>query len=294
MQDKPIYEVSISIAKCDNVQAEIIRGMLDAAGIEQQNIVESYNGRCLALSLFFNDYEKARKLKAVVKRFNIIKSEVHIKTLRSAEWKTKWKTDYKPFMITSNIKIVPLEHKNTASTTNKRVIYIDTDTVFGSGTHPTTKYVARFIANKKGLFESFLDIGTGTGILSLMAHVCGAGSISAFDYNKEAVRTARANFRLNNVKPLYLKSIACEKYKTNHKYDFVAANLLTDDLIRLKRKIISLVQPGKYLAVSGISIQNYNRFRTAFDSESLRTLKITKEEGWSAILYARVKQCQKN
>ena len=160
--------------------------------------------------------------------------------------------------------------------------------MFGLGTHPTTQLTARLIEEKRGKFKDFLDIGTGSGILSIVACKCGASSVWAVDATRQAIKIAKGNFPLNNCKPRFLRSIDFGKVNISQKFDLVAANMVTDELIRLRRKIIGSVKKGGHLAISGISTVNYSRFQKAFKSKALRCLKICKQEGWYGFLYKKV------
>ena len=80
---------------------------------------------------------------------------------------------------------------------------------------------------------------------------------------------------------------AVQDIAAKKKYDFVAANIITQDLIQMGSRLVKLVKPGKYLAVSGISLNSYSAFRKAFDKFPLHCLKIEKGEGWVALLYKK-------
>jgi ribosomal protein L11 methyltransferase len=148
--------------------------------------------------------------------------------------------------------------------------------------------IAEFIEKKQGLFEDFFDIGTGTGILSMVAGLYGAKKIWAVDISKESVETAQRNFASNNCRVDYLAMTDLKQMRKKHQFDFVAANLLSEDLISMRNKIIGYVKKGKYLAVSGISVDNYGLFRKRFDKGGLRCLRVRKSDGWAAVLYKKL------
>jgi len=162
--------------------------------------------------------------------------------------------------------------------------------VFGTGTHPTTRFIAEFLESRQGTFKSILDIGTGTGILTMVADYYGADTLWALDISKKAVAVARRNFRLNNVTLDHLKAGDFKSFSSRKQFDFVLANIITDELIRMRKKIINTVLPGKYLAVSGISLVHFSEFRNRFESDELRCLRIRKKDGWTALLYKRIKK----
>ena len=148
--------------------------------------------------------------------------------------------------------------------------------------------LAQLIEDETGNFKSFLDVGTGSGILSIVAGNSGAEKILAVDFDEKAIITAKRNFRLNKVQGACLKKGDILAFPIKDRYDFVAANLLTEELILAKKAVIGFVKPEYYLVVSGVSLLNLNRFRKVFEAKSrLRLLKLKQKRGWVALLYEK-------
>ncbi|MBU0468280.1 MAG: 50S ribosomal protein L11 methyltransferase [Candidatus Omnitrophica bacterium] len=283
------YEISVSVAR-DNVAAiEILKGILCSIGVPEGDIVELENKKEKVLS-FFLQYNNAAVI--AVKRIRKLKMKnvrTKYKVLKKEDWLTKWKTDFKPFMLTKNFKVIPAWLKKQDDKFMSRKIYLDTDMAFGTGLHPTTRFMANLIERCSGKFESFVDIGTGTAILAIIAERCSATIIDAFDYDEDAVKTAQKNLVRNRTKLINLSVADITKTKARMKYDFVSANLITEDLIANRKKILSFVKPGKFLAVSGISVSSSEYFRNEFQEKlPLRCVKIEKDQGWFAFLYKRI------
>jgi len=279
------YEISL---KTTQARVEVLKGLLQNQGIAENQIVELAKDGCFYLSLYFKDAAQARKIR---KRLTVLKLRhvsIQSKFLKKKDWESKWKADFKSFKMTSRFRVVPdwLKKKYPEKSRN---IYIGTGLAFGTGMHATTRFMARMIERLSNPSQRFLDIGTGTGILTLVALKCGAREVTAIDISREAIKTAKANFLGNGFTTFRLKAVGLQKFNDHKKYDFVAANLITYDLIAMGRKIVSLVKPGKYLAVSGISLNNYEHFREHFDRLPLCCLKIEKGDGWVALLYKRIK-----
>ena len=289
MRSKRVYEISLTYQRGQGVRKNELFDLLSACGVPRSEIVEYEDRTRRRFSFFSFSSRAAQALKKRLFRFKIEGISVTVNALRDCEWKTRWKEEYRPFYLNQDIRIVPVRYARSLSKKKAKEIIIDTDTVFGTGTHPTTRAVAGFLREKKDLIASFLDIGTGTGILALAAAAYGIERVYINDISREALATAKKNFLRNKR--------ACPhavpgNFRTMRKpglFDFVAANVITDELIAMRRKIISCVRPGKYLAVSGISLVNYKRFRDCFDSKELRCLRIHKKEGWCALLYKRKK-----
>jgi len=164
---------------------------------------------------------------------------------------------------------------------------MDTLLSFGTGLHETTQFMAQFIEDQNGKFKSFLDIGTGTGILALVALKYGAGDVLGIDIGPLSVQAARDNMKVNQLN-FKVQKADIKKYCSKKMYDFVAANLITEDLIEHSRKIVSFVKKDGLLAVSGISLENLDRLRKAFSSLPLKCLKISKGKQWSGLLFQKM------
>ena len=109
--------------------------------------------------------------------------------------------------LTKQIKIVPAWLKGNDTRKAAQRIYIDSHMAFGTGLHPTTKYTAQLIEAYRGKYGRFLDVGTGTGLLSIIAEKNKAQEILAIDVDGEAVKTARENILLNGCRKVKLKKM---------------------------------------------------------------------------------------
>jgi len=290
MQKKITYEISCVVQQHREEKREQVFPLLVACGVPDSEIVEFEDSHSLRLSFFARDHAKALIIKKKIVQQGLTGVQVSVTSLFDLEWKTKWKSDFKPFMVNPDRRVVPAWMCSEVPVLKgkKKDILIDTELVFGTGTHPTTQFIAGYIAQKKKHIASILDIGTGTGILSLLGASYGIPEIWCYDIEKEAVKTTRKNFALNNMRPSVLAAGNFKDVVITRQFDFVAANVITDELIKMRRKIIARVSLGKYLAVSGVSLVNYKRFRASFEDERLRCLRTQKKDGWSALLYKRV------
>ena len=123
----------------------------------------------------------------------------------------------------------------------------------------------------------------------MMAAKYGVDDVTAIDISQEAVEVAKANCIKNACASVKVQRADVQTYHTKRQYDFVCANIITQDLIRMAEKIVSLVRPGKYLAVSGISLKGYAIFRKVYTRYPLRCVKIEKGEGWVGVLFKKTK-----
>jgi ribosomal protein L11 methyltransferase len=280
-----LFEVCLDFILGRPGQVELLRCVLERLGVGKGEIAELEENSRKRLSFFTDSGKRARFLKRKILGLKLKGVCVSIVSLKTKDWQTRWKEDFKPFSLTPNIRVVPAWMRGGRKKHQAKQLFIDTDTVFGTGMHPTTRFMAGFIESKQGLFDSFLDVGTGTGILSLAAWMCGVHRIGCVDISNESVLAAKRNFKRNKCFPEFLKAVDFSAFHAETKFDFVAANLHTDDLIKMRKKLMECARREKYLAVSGISIENYGRFRRKFDGKGLRCLRAIKKDGWAAVLY---------
>ena len=134
--------------------------------------------------------------------------------------------------------------------------------------------------------QNILDIGTGTGILALVALKYGASDVLGIDIGPLSVQAARDNMKANRSSFDVLKA-DIKKYRSKKTYDLVAANLITEDLIEHSARIVSFVKEGGLLAVSGISLGNLAKLRKSFSSLPLKCIKISRGQQWTGLLYQK-------
>ena len=265
----------------------LIKDILRTQRVKEESIVEQEQGGRWTLSVYKTEAAAALKLKNRLKRLRLKQVRVAYQAVATKDWQTLWKKDYKPFTLTKHFDVVPFGYRKTYRLKKRTPVFIDTSYAFGTGLHATTKFMAGFIDGLQGKFESFMDIGTGTGILSILAFRCGARDIFALDLRRDIIAIARENFKENKVPSQGLRAVHFGNLHLKKKFDFVAANLITQDLILFKKKILTFVKPGGYLALSGISLKNYPSLREGFSGLPLRCLKIKRGEGWVGLLFKR-------
>lgn len=288
-QSTRTYEVSYRCPQSHGVDCSLVKTYFVANGVSENDIVETVDDTSTCLSVFFSSREKARELVKKLSCSDLTHGEVRYRSYRTSEWQTKWKEQVKPVTLAGRFRVVPAVWENPYRG-KKESICIDTDVAFGTGLHPTTQCVAEFLVTCEGRYKSFFDLGTGTGILALVAVRCGAEKVWGVDLCADAVATAESNFSRNGNRWDYLAVSDIRSLKKRGHCDFVAANILSQALVDERRKILSYVRAGKFLAVSGIADENYSWFRKNFDGPELVCIKTKRKSGWRAVLYQK-KEC---
>ncbi|MEW6525285.1 MAG: 50S ribosomal protein L11 methyltransferase [Spirochaetota bacterium] len=181
-----------------------------------------------------------------------------IQTLDEEVWKYRYLDSFNGIAVTPSVFIYPAT-KGVCDSSYKYTIAINPKDAFGDGTHPTTRMCIQALesitetiaAEKRSLF-SLCDIGTGTGIIAILAELFGFGTIDAFDIEPLAIQRAQENAGYNGCNKINFFVSDIAKVKSGTQYKIVAANLLSDIIEKNASAIVSLVEEGGTLIASGI------------------------------------------
>ena len=198
-------------------------------------------------------------------------------------WAESWKAFFWPQKIGERIVVKP-SWRDYRAAPGDLVIELDPGMAFGTGTHPTTALCVQLIESHLKSGDSFLDIGTGSGILMLAAAKFGAGRLCGGDRDGTAVRIAAENLRRNGVD---LRSIClvqgslAEPFKG--RFDVVAANILTHIIMELLDDIPRVLKPNGIFICSGIIDQNKDLVAGKMRGMGFDLIEIRQKEGWVAV-----------
>lgn len=214
-----------------------------------------------------------------------------VTVIKNEDWANNWKVHFKPVRIGRRLVIKPTweEYQEVAG---DLVIQIDPGMAFGTGAHPTTKMCLESMErialdHCDGVLPSpVLDVGTGSGVLSIAAALLGAGAITAVDIDPEAVRVTQENLELNGVADRVAASTT-DLGKLPGSYPVVVANILAEELVRLSDQLISRVAPGGWLILSGILTEKEAFVLAGFPSLTL--VENPREAEWSCLTLRKPK-----
>ena len=209
--------------------------------------------------------------------------------LAEEDWADNWKKYFEPARITHDLTIVP-SWTDYEVTTGEKIIKLDPGMAFGTGTHPTTKMSLFALEQVLRGGETVLDVGTGSGVLSIASSLLGAKEIFAYDLDDVAVSVAQENIALNagteNIHVAagdLLKGVDIEA-------DVIVANILADILVNLTEDAYRLVKGEGYLIMSGIISEKWNLVRESAEAAGffLETHMIQGE--WNACVFKKTKE----
>ncbi len=206
------------------------------------------------------------------------------------DWINNWKQYFHQFYV-DDILIVPSWEKVKAEDRDKMILHIDPGTAFGTGMHETTQLVIRQLKKYVTPNTEMLDVGTGSGILGIVAlklgakHVLGTDldpcAIPAVAENKEANQIADESFDMviGNI----IDDKAIQDQAGYEKYDIVTANILADVLIPLTPVIVNQMKKGAYYITSGILDVKEEVVVEAVKAAGLTVVEVTHQGEWVSI-----------
>lgn len=284
------YQIGFKISKNKKIDhktfffKDVLYYFLQKEGFDLSSLVEEEDKKFFCLSFYVYSKKESLVLINKIKKFSFKGVRFIYKKHLKKDWESSWKKGWKPFPITKSLQVIPLWQQQRLCEKNKKPIYLETTNAFGTGLHETTRFTAQMIEDLNNQFKTFLDVGTGSGILMIVAFLNGAKKCVGFDIDANAVKVAKDNLKANNFKA-QIKECSVEKFIVQKQFDLVAANLVSLDLIDLKKHIISFVKKEGFLILSGISLKNICRVKKAFCSSSLKLIRVVKGKEWSAMLF---------
>jgi ribosomal protein L11 methyltransferase len=287
---KPLWRVSVvTTAEAEDAVSELLAAFLNRAATSYFDL-ESHTSR---VSVFveqgkFSPAGVRQEIAAGLERIqrcdlDIGAGEIEIARIKREDWAESWKKHFKPIEFPWLLVKPSWSKKRPAK--NQAVVILDPGLSFGTGQHPTTSFCLHEITRclKSGIKHSFLDIGTGSGILAIAAAKLGYAPVRAFDFDPESVRVAKANAKKNCVGGKILLTrgdITKLPLKPARQFDLVCANLISTLLIAERRRIVNRLKPGGVLVLAGILAAEFGEVESAFAKSKLKLHSSRVENEW--------------
>ncbi len=211
--------------------------------------------------------------------------KIEIKTVNDEDWAASWKKYYHPVRVGRHIVIKP-SWEGIEASPEDMVIELDPGMAFGTGLHPTTQMCLEVLEKRLRSGDSVIDVGTGSGILSIAAVKLSAGRVIALDIDPIAVAVAEENISRNQVaEKIRVKLGSLDEVQS--KADIILANIIAETVIALARPASSLLLPeGRYIS-SGIIPAKENEVIESLERVGLRIDEIKRKEGWVTIVASK-------
>lgn len=209
-----------------------------------------------------------------------IEFEIDETLCKNADWENNWKKYFKPMPVGNRLLIRPIwEDEYDAG--DRAVIHLEPGLAFGSGTHDTTRLCLESIENYAENGKTMLDIGCGSGILSVSGLLLGVDSAVGVDIDALAVKTAIENGKTNGFEePKYKVLQGSLTDKVSGRFDIIAANIVADIIVTLCDNVKDYLNPDGIFITSGIIEPREYDVLAAFEKNGLEVIARHESGGW--------------
>lgn len=278
------HSVDILKAKTDNFEE---RFRLDPTDYPESDI---------RILVYFDETYNIEKQLNAIKQFIdgaalVNKEEIEIKAdvIDEMDWENEWKKYFHNFKVGRNFFIVPSwEIEDVEVQDNDKVIKIDPGMAFGTGDHATTSLCLTFLEDVIKPSDKVIDVGTGSGILSIGAYLLGAKNIKATDIDELSLQVSKENFTLNHCDDEITVMPADLLKDETEQYDVIVANILAhiiDEMIDDAYRLLN--DEGRFIA-SGIIVERKDDILAHMKKAGFVIDSMLEEDGWVAILAKKV------
>ena len=216
--------------------------------------------------------------------------ELILENVKDEDWSENWKQYFKPIPVGEKVLIVP--EWEEVPETDRVVFRINPGMSFGTGSHESTRMCIAGIEKNIKNGDRVLDLGCGSGILSVISLLLGAKEVTAVDIDPMAVDVSFSNLKLNGIEKDKMAGYAgdittdenLQKTLSAEKYDLVIANIVADVIIALSKYVKMFMKEDGYFICSGIINERCDEVIENLKEADLNILEVKTEGEWSMIL----------
>lgn len=235
------------------------------------------------IHIYVNPYENPTESVAFIKdRLDSqnIPCEIRIADCKTEDWQNNWKQYFHPMPIGEKLLIRPV-WENDFQADGRKVLNIEPGLAFGTGSHPTTKLCLETLEKYVDTGTSVLDIGCGSGILSIACLLLGAKSALGVDIDELAVKTAVANAEENGFKPPVFQAVKGNlSDKVSGKFNLIVANIVADIIIEFNKQVGDFLESGGVYITGGIIESREDEVLLSFAQNGFEIMERYENDGW--------------
>lgn len=217
--------------------------------------------------------------------------KIETKILNDEDWANNWKQYFKPFVVSDKIIIKPSWEEYNDTIDGKTILEIDPGMSFGTGQHHTTRLCIEQIVKHVNKDMEVLDMGCGSGILSIAALLLGAKSCVGVDIDENAVHIAKENAALNQIYEDRFKvycgdvtgDTALQEKIGYNKYDMIAVNIIAQIIMGMSDTFPKFLKKGGLVIASGIIQKYLHDVKDNFENLGFEVMEINQSEEWVSI-----------
>lgn len=209
-------------------------------------------------------------------------------SVKDEDWSEIWKQYFHPIPVGEKVLIKPA-WETVTDTQGRTVFTVNPGMSFGTGSHPSTRFCIEEIEKHLQKDDTVLDLGCGSGILSIIALLLGAKEAVAIDIDPNAIDVAYSNLALNGLHKENYHAFAAdiltdEKVRTElGTYDVVIANIVADVIIALSSFVRQFMKPDGIFICSGIILERLDEVTQALEHAGFTLVEVRKETDWACV-----------
>lgn len=278
------HYINLNIGCADQEMADIVVAFLADYPFETFDTVESPAGVAVKAYILSEAWAECRdEALAAIEDYGSVFSEMEIE---DKNWNERWERESFERVDIDGRIVIRSEYHAAPDDPAVIDIVVRPSMSFGSGHHHTTRMMCRLICNV-GCRGTVLDVGCGTGVLSIAALKCGATHATAVDIDPWSVESARAGAELNALGESLEVVLGTVEAVEGRRYDMVVANINRNIILGdLDRYVVALNAGGRLL-VSGFLVEDAPIIEAAAAERGLRLVKHMEEDGWVAEMYSK-------
>ena len=291
IKDSQVFEEFLEnkISNWDYIDDDLL-GLKDCETSVTVYIPENEQGKEILLLV----KEELKALKQRDSEGKLGRLEISLSNICEDDWANNWKQYFKPIKIGDKLLIKPSWEKNPVGCHGRKIIEIDPASSFGTGQHNTTQLCLENIEKYIRPKDRLLDLGCGSGILSIAGFLLGADEITAVDIDENSVKIASENLLKNGVKPDKFRALCGNVIDDENirdfiggDYDIVCANIVSDILIAMSGIFSSFLKDDGILIVSGIIQERKNEVIGVIKDCGFKLSDLREREGWVSAVFKK-------
>ena len=273
----------IADAVCNYIIDNLTRGMI---------LEEEEDSSITGIIFYLPESQDATykdNLTAYIREINDDKSidvDIRERTIRNVEWVQQYRESIHPMILAGDVVVRPPWEQ--APEGKFIEIVIEPKMAFGTGSHETTRSCMDVLRRRIKGGERMLDLGTGSGILSILADKLGAGYLKAIDYDEVAVDNCRENFEINKVTaPHEIALGTIGRADDDEPYDIVVANIIKSTILPWIERLVALTKRPGLLILSGLLEPDLPEITAALEAARQSNYEVIEDNAWRTVVVER-------
>lgn len=269
---------------------ELVKGRIETYGEIYELNPDDYPESDVRVKVYFSELDYSDAIIDEIKEkinclqdVEVTRLEITSDEVQEEDWANEWKNHFHAFKASERFVVVPSWENYEKQNDDEFIIKLDPGMAFGTGDHATTSMCLKLIEKYVQPNQSVIDVGTGSGILSIAAHQLGAAPIKALDLDRVAVRVAVDNFEKNDCADEIQAEPGNLLKGESEKRDVIFANILAHIVDLMIDDSYTLLNDNGLLITSGIILEKEEMIVEHLERVGYKIEEITRENGWIAI-----------